>query len=178
MTLGIIGGKYRGKKLSTIPEYLGIRPTSNLLRGAIFDITRGNLPESTFLDLYAGSGAIGFEALSQGAEKTILVEKNFKIFKILEKNATIFERGRFQLHHEDSINFCNKCFRANLAFDIIFADPPFDLDISQLFEELRPVLAEKGILMIQFPSRNPPYWLDKFEHIKKYGESSLAIFYN
>jgi len=178
MTLSIIAGKYRGKKLNPCPRDSGVRPTSNLLRGAIFDITRSQLQGASFLDLYAGSGAVGFEALSQGVKKTVLVENNFKLFKVLEKNSSFFVSENLQLHRGRSLNFCKKCLGEKNTFDLIFADPPFYLDFSLLFAKMRQILAKRGTLMIQFPTRNRPIWTNEFQLVKKYGESSLAIFYN
>ena len=178
MALSIIGGEYRGKKLFPPALNSGVRPTSSLLRGAVFDILRERLPSSHFLELYAGSGAVGIEALSQGALKSVLVEKNPEVFSLLKKNVELFNSKKLQIHHEKSLSFCKKCDTQNISFNIIFVDPPFEDDFDPLFDAIHPLLAKNGALLVQFPKRAKPTWLSNCQQIKKYGESSLAIFYN
>jgi len=178
MSLKIIAGSYQGKSLSVGNRSNGVRPTSNLLRGTVFDLVRGNLPGSVFLDLFAGSGAVGFEALSQGVSRVDLVEQNPEVFELIQQNALVFPADSIRLHQADALEFCTTCQKENQSFDLIFADPPFQIDFTPIKAYTQAILAKNGILLIQFPTRTPPVWTNQADKVKKYGESSLAIFYN
>src|SRR5665811_2091689 len=81
----IVAGKNKGNILKP-PKDLSIRPTSQKVREALFDILRTDIEESFFLDLFAGTGAVGIEALSRGAKKVIFIDKEVKCIKIIKEN--------------------------------------------------------------------------------------------
>ena len=85
------------------------------------------------LDLYAGVGTLGFEALSRGAARAVFVEKDRHIFKILEKNTTLFDNEKMRLHLNDAIQFISQTHSER--FDIIFADPPYTVSNIQHIKE-------------------------------------------
>ncbi len=84
----IIGGEYRGRILK-MPKGVKIRPTQDRVREAMFNIIRAGVPEASVLDLYAGSGAFGIEALSRGANLAIFVDNNINCIKIIKSNLLV-----------------------------------------------------------------------------------------
>ena len=125
----IIGGRFQKRELFS-PKGDATRPTSSLLREALFNILQSSIEEATFLDLYAGSGAVGLEALSRGATKVIFVEKNRLALEALKKNSAL-------LKVEDEIQILYGDVFSNLkkirGIDILFADPPYLEDLKQDF---------------------------------------------
>ncbi len=116
----IIGGQWRGRKIEFVPD--GIRPTGDRVRETLFNWLAGRLEGMRCLDLFAGSGALGFEALSRGAASVLLVEQNSTAISHLRAN-------RDQLNAPVEILCADAWslpFKGGEAFDIVFADPPFD----------------------------------------------------
>ncbi|MDB5104067.1 MAG: putative methyltransferase [Fibrobacteres bacterium] len=177
----ITGGEYKGRKLSTDTRAQVIRPTSGKVREALFSSLGETILDATFVDLYAGSGAVGLEALSRGARESILVENHAQSWLLLKANcASVLgngpDAGKANLVKSDATAFGRRMREEGRAFDFVFADPPFDHDFSGLKDLVSGLLGPGGTGIIQFPSRNPPAWLDQAAKLKKYGESGLAFF--
>lgn len=186
MSIIITGGEFRGRRLATDTRARVIRPTSGKVREALFSSLGESVPGARFVDLYAGTGAVGLEALSRGAGEAHLVESHPQSWLLLQGNAkSVAGRpANLHLHKSDAAAFC----RARAAqegrasedgrFDLVFADPPFDKDqdFRALPALLLGILAGEGTAVIQFPTRNPPAWLERAGKVRKYGESSLAFF--
>jgi 16S rRNA (guanine(966)-N(2))-methyltransferase RsmD len=123
----IINGEYSGRNFY-MPY--GIRPTQNLLRKAVFDIIGQDLSGLSFLDLFAGSGAMGLEALSCGAAEVCFVEHDARNVKVIEDNLVLLEpakRGlRARVLHQDSFATVKQFAREGRKFHVVFLDPPFD----------------------------------------------------
>ena len=139
------------------------------------------IEDSDFLDLYAGSGAVGLEALSRNCSRVTLVENHPAAFKVLEANCRLLlERGAestsLECIREDALKFIDRALKQERRFDIVFADPPFSMDFSGLWERIKPLLKEGGVGVVQFPSRTPPDFIEKADRVYAYGESSLAVF--
>ena len=119
----IIGGKNRGTKLYTL-EGQNTRPTLDRVKESLFNIIQNEIPNSIILDLFAGSGAIGLEAISRGAKKAILCEKSKSAIEIIKKNIQ-------KTHSEQYIELYNESFEELLEtkikekIDIIYIDPPY-----------------------------------------------------
>ena len=180
MSLSITGGRFKGAVLRTPTGTDLTRPTSGKVRQALFNILQDRIEDSIFVDLYAGSGAVGFEALSRGCARVTLVENHSAAFKILDSNRVLLQtRGAeppsVECIREDANKFCQRPQRAG-NFDIVFADPPFGLDFTGLWELMKPLLNADGVGVVQFPSRNPPDFAETATRIYAYGESSLAVF--
>jgi 16S rRNA (guanine966-N2)-methyltransferase len=145
-------------------------------------VLRGNFEDGDFLDLYAGSGAVGFEALSRGARCAVLVESHPAALRVLEANRKLLvARGAapdaLVCMRRDARAFCATEARAGGArFATVFADPPFDLDFSGLWNAMRPLLAPGGTGIVQFPARTPPDFVPQADRVLEYGESALAVF--
>lgn len=190
----IMGGEYRGRKLATDTRSGVIRPTSGKVREALFSSLGGRVPGSAFVDLYAGSGAVGLEALSRGAREVHLVESHPQSWALLKANCQAVAGGRPEADAEeaageppegrlrtvrgDAAAFCRDMAARGSRFDIVFADPPFDRggDFAALPALFRGLLAEDGTAVIQFPFRTPPEWLPQAGKVRRYGESGLAFF--
>ncbi|MDQ3001568.1 MAG: RsmD family RNA methyltransferase [Fibrobacterota bacterium] len=177
----IMGGAYKGRKLSTDTRAQVIRPTSGKVREALFSSLGESLEGSTFVDLYAGSGAVGLEALSRGARVAYLVEYHPESWILLNANVkSVLGEGagaeKAMPVRADAAAFGRKMKEEGRGFDFVFADPPFGNDFSRLKDDVLGLLAPGGTGIIQFPSRNPPGWMDQADKLKKYGESGLAFF--
>lgn len=129
----IIGGKWKSRKIS-FPSTEILRPTPDRVRETVFNWLSPYIQDSHCLDLFAGSGAFSFEALSRGAKSVIALEKENAIFKSLEHNAKILKVSteELELFNED----CLKCLEKHIygppfktAFDIVFLDPPYKLNL-------------------------------------------------
>jgi 16S rRNA (guanine(966)-N(2))-methyltransferase RsmD len=180
MGIIIMGGEFRGRKLATDSSSQIIRPTSGKVRQALFSSLGESLIGQTFVDLYAGTGAVGLEAASRGAKEVYLVEKHPKSWALLKTNAKSILTGAdesdfIHLVHGDALGFCQKMREEGRKFPFIFADPPFADDFSLLHDAILGILEPTGTGIIQYPSRNPPNWVGKVGKLKKYGESGLAF---
>ena len=122
----IISGKARGTKLYTL-EGENTRPTLDRVKESIFNIIQNEIEGAKILDLFAGSGAIGLEFLSRGAEKAILCDKSKEAVNIIKKNIEKTHMGQCtQVFNMDFENCLEKL--GNEQFDIIYLDPPYETD--------------------------------------------------
>lgn len=176
-----MGGTYKGRKLATDTRAEVIRPTSGKVREALFSSLGPSLEGESFVDLYAGSGAVGLEALSRGASEAHLVENHAQSWALLKANAeAVLGKGagaaRAVLTRADALAWCRKLRAEGRTFAYVFADPPFQDDFTALKDAVLGVLAPGGTAVIQYPSRNPPVWAGEAAKLKKYGDSGLAFF--
>lgn len=135
----IIGGQWRGRKLQ-VPNQLGLRPTPARLRETLFNWLAMDLPGRCCLDLFAGSGALGIEAASRGAQKVWLIEKESHIVTGLKQQITSLKTNNLEIVCADALNFLEK---TPFHFDVAFLDPPFD---SPLLKTCCHLLEQKGWL--------------------------------
>lgn len=181
MGIIITGGLYKGRKLETDTRAQVIRPTSGKVREALFSSLGETVEGATFVDLYAGSGAVGLEAVSRGAREACLVENHAQSWILLKANCKSVlgdgpDASKAVPVRADASAFYRRMKEDGRVFDFVFADPPFDDDFSMLKDGVLGLLAPGGTGIIQFPSRNPPVWLEQAHKLKKYGESGLAFF--
>ena len=174
----IISGKYRGQIIK-MPR--GIRPTQNKVRKAIFDIL-GDLEGMSFLELFAGSGAVGFEALSKGAGDLVLVEYNHDCQLAIEKNIESLKVRSCVLYPyqiDKALDILNKKGR---KFDIIFLDPPYSLGITKktlIKISDYDILNPSGFIMVQHAIKDMlPDTLGVFSLVKRwfYGDTILSLY--
>jgi 16S rRNA (guanine966-N2)-methyltransferase len=146
--LRIIAGLWRGRKLS-FPSVNGLRPTSDRMRETLFNWLGPNIVDSVCLDAFAGSGALGFEALSRQAGRVVFLERSDKVAKQLRENAKLLKTDAAEVHCLNSLNFLKNCSE---QFDLIFLDPPFASDLLsqalQIIEE-KNLLKESGLLYLE-----------------------------
>lgn len=136
----IIAGQWRGRKL-TFPDEQGLRPTADRIRETLFNWLAPLLPGAHCLDLFAGSGALGFEAASRGAGRVVMVEKNPKAVQMLLENKQQFAASAVEIRHDDAQHYLSV---VNASFDIIFLDPPFA--DTELRETVVTMLAQSGCI--------------------------------
>ncbi len=148
----IIGGQWRGRKLS-FPDRAGLRPTLGRVRETLFNWLAPVIHEARCLDLYAGSGALGFEALSRGAAEVTFVERDRKAAMALRKNAELLG-GRATVIHQTAAKYLAG---DPAPFDVILFDPPFADEAAQalLPELLDRFLTGTGVLYLETSKRNP-----------------------
>lgn len=122
----IIAGKWRGRKIS-FDDAEGLRPTTDRIRETVFNWLQPYLPNSHCLDCFAGSGALGFEALSRGAESVLLLEQNPKTINNLKKNIEALTANNADMQCVDTLQWLEH--QHAREFDVIFLDPPFSSDL-------------------------------------------------
>ncbi|MBT3589183.1 MAG: methyltransferase [Candidatus Marinimicrobia bacterium] len=167
----ILSGPYKGKKIETSLK-AQYRPTKSIVRKSLFDIL-GPLNGHSFLDLFSGSGIIGFEALSRGASHIHFVESNHYHIQMLKTNSGFFP-DKIHIHHQDVFKYLNT---VSQSFDIIFADPPYNgIDIYPLIESSIQLLNSKGIFILEVNRSNRKLLHDP--KIRNYGKTQLAFWKN
>ena len=121
----IIGGAWRSRRIG-FPDHEGLRPSADRVRETLFNWLGQNLGGERCLDLFAGSGALGFEALSRGAASVVMVEKSRRVCAALRRNAEVLGAKNLQLHCADALEFATAAAAdAAARFDVMFLDPPF-----------------------------------------------------
>jgi 16S rRNA (guanine966-N2)-methyltransferase len=126
VTIRIIAGDFKGRRIKT-PATDKVRPTADRVREAWFSILQGSIPGARVLDLFAGSGALGFEALSRGAASVDFVEKHTASLRVIHANATLLNvEDQVTIHRTDALRFAERLQPG--AYDVAFADPPYATD--------------------------------------------------
>lgn len=148
----IIAGMARGIQLA-VPEGLDTRPTSDSRKEAVFSSIQFELPGCRFLDLFAGSGAAGLEALSRGAEHAVFVESGRQAVDCIHKNLTKTKlQAKGRVLAEDVLSALSRLAREQAQFDVIFLDPPYrrgyeELVCREVME--KGLLAEDGLIVVE-----------------------------
>lgn len=123
--LRIIAGLWRGRKLGFL-EREGLRPTTDRVRETLFNWLQMELSGSRCLDLFAGSGALGFEAASRGASKVVMVDSDSETVNMLRHNIDLLSAQQTEVICGDAVSFLQSC---DLTFDVVFIDPPYRHDV-------------------------------------------------
>jgi len=175
--LRIISGKYRGKFINPGKQFEA-RPTTDFAKESLFNILANTIDfeQVAVLDLFAGTGSIGFEFASRGSVKIDSVELNFKHFEFIKNTAKDMKLVGFRAIRSDVIRFIKSC---PYKYDIIFADPPFDLEqIPQLPELVlnAGLLLPDGQFILEHP-KNISFAGNKnmFDH-RNYGSVNFSFF--
>jgi len=122
----IIGGQYR-RRLLDFPGSAGLRPTPDRVRETLFNWLGQDLPGWSCLDLFAGSGALGFETASRGAGRVIMIERDRAAIDALEKNRTTLGANQVDILRADALAWLAN---SHETFDLVFVDPPFDSNLA------------------------------------------------
>lgn len=149
----IIGGDWRGRKLA-FPSSAGLRPTPDRVRETVFNWLQAYLRGAHCLDLFAGSGALGFEALSRGAQAVTFIENERSVLKVIQDNVSLLGVGdKVTSRQADALAFIQE--DRETLYDIIFLDPPYDkgltIECLQRFE-LYPCLKPGGLVYLEHES--------------------------
>jgi 16S rRNA (guanine(966)-N(2))-methyltransferase RsmD len=175
-------GEMRGRRLHA-PRGERTRPTSGRLKKSLFDVLAGRLPQARVLDLYAGSGSLAFEALSRGATRAVVVERNRKACETIRRNAAELRLAeRVEILAMDVSSALAKLRHRGDRFDVIFADPPYrSSEAEDLLVNLgeRSLLAEGGLLVLEHHHKRE--LRDRYGSLSnlrviKAGESCLTFF--
>jgi 16S rRNA (guanine966-N2)-methyltransferase len=179
----IIAGAGGGMTLASVPGSM-TRPTTDRVKEALFSRLEAFnvVAGARVLDLYAGSGALGVESASRGAETVDLVEFEGKASEACQRNADLINgsvgRKAVSVHRSRVESFLGRTVPGTL-WDLVFLDPPYPLDepaMAAVLEELSPYLAEGAVVVVERSSRSPePAWPASLERFadKKYGETKL-----
>ena len=145
----INAGIWRSRLLK-FPDVEGLRPTPERVRQTVFNWLGQDLTGKTCLDLFAGTGAFGFEALSRNAKSVVMVENSTAAYKSLLQNQALLGAQNCQIHQIDALNFLNQHSLNAQKMDIIFCDPPYNKDwLKKLLPLLNQHLALEGILYVE-----------------------------
>ncbi|HEU5260606.1 MAG TPA: 16S rRNA (guanine(966)-N(2))-methyltransferase RsmD [Gemmatimonadales bacterium] len=167
----IIAGEFKGRRLKT-PTTDRVRPTADRVREAWFSILQRSLRGARVLDLYAGSGALGLEALSRGATTVDFVELNRLALAALKGNIrTLHVEDRTAVHKVDALRFAEKLHPGQ--YDVAFADPPYSSDQAARLVAMFRVNAFARILSIEHPADQPIPGDDT----RRYGDTAITFIY-
>lgn len=159
----IIAGEARGRTIK-VPE-AGTRPTSDRAREGLFSSlnVRWGFIDSRVLDLFAGSGALGLEAASRGAEEVVLVENNAAAVKVIRHNIGVVKHPRVEVREMNASSYLATAPRG--YFDMVLADPPYSFDdVDGLLAAIEPVLDDAAIVVIERHVDSPQtQWPEGFE---------------
>ena len=184
-----MAGIYKGHKINFVNlKFDQADITPQKIKGAIFSLLGEDLTGKSFLDLYAGSGQIGLEALSRGANLVIFNEKDFKRYQFIKKEVKeFFTSAPALFFKQDSLKTLEKLSFQNIKLDFIFLDPPYEKESQDfnLYQKLLVkinqghMLNEKGVVLIQHFKKNEPITQIgnlKILKTKQYGTSCLTSY--
>ena len=172
----VISGSAKGRKLKT-PRGMDVRPTADSVKEAVFNIIREDVIGCRVLDLFAGSGQLGIEALSRGAKEAVFVDVSATSLKLVKDNLMLCGFTGKTVK-EDAINYLQDAS----SFDLIFIDPPYDSDCyEKVFEKIKSfdILTDGGIIIVEsrrnktLPDLEYPY---KMLKVYEYGSVKISTY--
>jgi 16S rRNA (guanine966-N2)-methyltransferase len=169
----IISGKLKGRHLKS-PKGHTIRPTSDKVKEAIFNVLNTKVQSARVLDLFAGTGNLALEALSRGAGSAVLVDASRQAVRLMQENIKILDNpDRAQIIHEDARRFIRRY--SGERFDLVFMDPPYCHGLAQdLLPELQGKVSLDGVVVVETGS-DETVIAEPFEIriVKEYGDSKV-----
>ena len=178
----VIAGELRRRRLKgAAAGYRHLRPTSDKVRESVFNLLRDRIRDTRFLDLYAGTGAMGIEAVSRGAAHVTFVEMEHESLRILRQNV-----GDLKIEHKcdvvqmDVAAYLDAAARGGRKFDIIFADPPYDAGFVEMLMD-KPgagaLLDEHGLFVLEQRSRPLEENAGQLvlDDVRKYGKTQITL---
>lgn len=179
----VIAGKYRSRHLKG-PGTMRIRPTSDRLRETLFNVLGPAMADSYFVDLFAGTGAVGIEAISRGARDVVFVESNAKAARLVRDNLASLEiSSGAEVIEADAVRGLQKLAARRIIADFIFLDPPYEKsdEYSEVLEFLDAshLIAPRGIVIVEhFNKMELPDRLDRLECTREIEQGdALLSFY-
>jgi 16S rRNA (guanine(966)-N(2))-methyltransferase RsmD len=170
----IVAGAYKGRRLHA-PRGSATRPTADRVREALFSIL-GDVAGARVLDLYAGTGALGIEALSRGAASAVFVERDLHAAAAIQRNLDAVGAAAATLRRQDALGFLAA---ERGTYDLVFADPPYDAAPrlgAPLSERLPAVLSEGARIVIESDKRKPLELALPLLTERVYGDTRMAIY--
>ncbi len=178
--LRIIGGQWRGRKLS-FADGDGLRPTMDRVRETLFNWLQGEIAGANCLDMFTGSGALGFEALSRYADKVVMIDKNPHAIRTIKSHLILLNTDKAQVLQMDAQSYLNAFnYHQSDQFDIVFLDPPFHQQLVPLFcERLEQAncLSDQALIYIEQEKNTPLHNLPKHWHIIKEKKAGQLAYY-
>ena len=172
----IIAGEKRGHTIQA-PKGRDTRPTSDRVRENVFNLV-GPVDGATVLDLYAGSGAYGLEALSRGADRAVFVEIDREAVRAIERNLDKLRLSATVLR-QDAVTALASEAGTGRKYDLVLVDPPYDMYIDlqpQLARYLPAVLADDGVLVVETDVRIEPELPLEQRTSRKYGQARITVY--
>lgn len=179
----VIGGQFRSRRLKS-PGKLAMRPTSDRLRETLFNVLGRAVEDSLFVDLYAGTGAIGIEAISRGAREAIFVEAHPATARLIRENlASLKIESGVEVMETDAARALGKIAQRKLVADFIFLDPPYDeteelLRVLELLDESH-AIAPSGMVIVEHSVKSElPERFDCLElsRLLEQGDAALSFY--
>ena len=178
----IIGGEKRGHRLAEW-HGAGIRPLRDRVRTSLFDILGGRVAGAEFLDLFAGTGAVGLEALSRGAEAATFVDSSGRAIRIIRENVRrLGYQDRAKVVKADALEAIRTLARRGERFDLVFVGAPYQsglaLQAAAALGMFRPLAPEATVVVEVFHKTEPAgrYGDLRLESVRDYGETRLAFY--
>jgi 16S rRNA (guanine966-N2)-methyltransferase len=189
LSMRVIAGKYRGRNLKSPPS-LEVRPTSDRLRETLFNVIAPRIQDARFLDLCAGSGAVGIEALSRGAAHTTFVDRSRKMVTLIESNLELCQIAKEEgsVTHAEATDFLKQAARRigsgkSEPFEIVFFDPPYATDYVEVMRSLgaptSALLTETGLVVVEHHHKKElPESIGDLHRTRvlKQGDSALSFY--
>jgi 16S rRNA (guanine966-N2)-methyltransferase len=173
----VVAGSRKGHKLAA-PRGLDTRPTSDRVRENIFNLV-GPVDDATVLDLFAGSGALGIEALSRGAASAVFVDHDADAVRTIERNLDRLRLTGARVVHGDVVRAIAQEAIAGAKYDLVLVDPPYGMltEIQPLLaRHLPPLLAADGLLVVESDARSEPELPLPGRTSRKYGQTRVTLF--
>jgi 16S rRNA (guanine(966)-N(2))-methyltransferase RsmD len=174
----IIAGALKGRRL-TAPSWEGLRPTSDKLRETLFNLLAPHVPGARLLDGYAGTGAVGIEAISRGAGEVTFVEHDRRARALIAKNVADCGIAEGYAIIGSTVLHAIETLRDGPTFDIVFLDPPYASDIHDVLQTVGAIVKGDGIVIVEHARRlPPPAAADALRRVREVrsGDSSLSIY--
>ena len=171
----VITGTARGRKIK-VPEGLEIRPTTDMVKESVFNIIQFDIEGRRVLDMFAGTGQLGIEALSRGAASAVFVDRDQTAVKLVRENLKLTQlEANASVINADSIEYLKR----GEKFDIVFMDPPYDTDLlnrSILVANEFDILKENGIIVCESKVEKPmPELLEPYKKLREYKYGKIKI---
>jgi 16S rRNA (guanine(966)-N(2))-methyltransferase RsmD len=174
----IIAGAFKGRRLKA-PTWDGLRPTSDKLRETLFNILSPRVAGARVLDGYAGTGAVGLEALSRGAAHVTFVERDRRAAALIEENAAACGvKADYTIERGDLVSVLRRR-EGSGAFELILLDPPYDItNVPEVLDTAARLLAADGLLVLERATRREPLVPASLARVRdvKSGDSTLTFF--
>ncbi len=175
----IIGGEASGRRLSSLAG-TDTRPTGDRVREALFNIWQGRIAGARFLDVYAGTGAMGLEALSRGAHAALFIEPHAGALRTLKRNVELVGvKERAEIWGQTAETVLPQLVESGQRFDVIFCDPPWRHGVSAAVQaQLAGLLAKDGMVVVESRQSDPVLVLDGLEQrwARRYGDTRVTAY--
>lgn len=173
----IISGQYKGRRLHQ-PTWAGLRPTSDKLRETLFNILATRIAGARMLDAYAGTGAVGLEALSRGAAHVVFVDRDRRAAALIDRNLARCDVKQGYTIHCNEVEDVLATLEPGATFDLIFVDPPYDHPLTiELLDAAGRRLERGGVLVVEHPTRRALEVWGDLERVRdvRSGDSTLTF---